>query len=87
MDSEIYTSKRSLKDNFWESKGNKEQSKNFKVNSMINNFWSYKYIVQRLREKAEEYGIEIVKVNEYKTSICPRYGSDIVIKREDYSNA
>ena len=49
---------------------------------MIHNFWSFRWIIQRLREKAEEYGIEIDEVNEYKTSsICPRCGSDKTIKR------
>jgi putative transposase len=56
--------------------------KNSKANSMINNFWSYGWITQRFREKTEEYGIEIVEVDEYKTSsICPRCRSDRVIKR------
>jgi transposase len=26
---------------------------------MINNFWSFNYIIRRFREKAEEYGIEV----------------------------
>ena len=55
---------------------------NSKVNSMIHNFWSYKWIIQRLKEKAEEYGIEIEEVSEYKTSsVCPRCGSGKSIKR------
>ena len=57
-------------------KGIRNNHKNSKTNSIINNFWSYKYIVQRLKEKAEEYGIEIKEVSEYKTSsICPFCGS------------
>jgi putative transposase len=56
--------------------------KNSKANSMINNFWSFRWITQRFREKAEEYGIDIEEVNEYKTSsMCPRCRSDRVIKR------
>ena len=56
--------------------------KNSKVNSMIHNFWSFKWIIQRLKEKAEEYGIEVKEVSEHKTSsICPRCGSDRAVKR------
>jgi len=56
--------------------------KNSKVNSMIHNFWSFKWIIQRLKEKAEEYGIEVVEVSEYRTSsICPRCGSSKVVRR------
>jgi len=55
---------------------------NSKANSMIHNFWSFSWIVQRLKEKAEEYGIEVVEVSEYRTSsICPRCGSDRAVKR------
>ena len=33
-------------------------------------------MIQRLREKAEEYGIEVVEVSEYRTSsICPFCGT------------
>ena len=35
---------------------------------MINNFWPFKYLVRRFKEKAEEYGIEVAEVSEYKTS-------------------
>jgi len=56
---------------------------NSKVNSMLNNFRSFRWILQRLKEKAEEYGIEDEEVSEYKTSsICPRCGSDRVVKRK-----
>jgi len=56
--------------------------KNSKVNSMIHNFWSFKWIIQRFKEKAEEYGIEVKEVSEHKTSsICPRCGSDRAVKR------
>jgi putative transposase len=55
---------------------------NGKANSMIHNFWSHAYITQRFRDKAEEYGIEVVEVDEWKTSsTCPRRGSDKTIKR------
>jgi len=50
-----------------------ENKHSSKVNAMINNFWSFNYIIKRFRERAEEYGIEVVEVSEYKTSTtCPR---------------
>ena len=60
---------------------NKSQS-NSKVNAMINNFWSFNYIVRRLREKAEEYGIKVEEKSEYKTSSkCPFcHSEDITTK-------
>jgi putative transposase len=48
-----------------------------KINSMIHNFWSFQYIVQRIKDVAEEHGIEVEEVSEYKTSTrCPRCGSE-----------
>jgi putative transposase len=39
---------------------------------MINNFWSFDYVVRRFRGKAEGYGIEVREVSEYGTSSeCP----------------
>ena len=56
--------------------------KNGKANSMIHNFWSHAYIIQRFREKAEEYGMEVIEVDEHKTSsICPACGSNKTVKR------
>jgi len=56
---------------------------NGKANSMIHNFWSFRYIRQRLKDKAEEYGIEVVEVDERKTSsICSRCRSDRTVKRD-----
>jgi len=56
--------------------------KNGKVNPMIHNFWSFRWIIQRLKEKVEEYGIEVEEVSEYRTSsICLRCGSDKVVRR------
>ncbi|PUA32607.1 MAG: hypothetical protein B9J98_03905, partial [Candidatus Terraquivivens tikiterensis] len=63
-------------------KGIRESNHSNKANAMINNFWSFKYIIRRIREKAEEYGIKVAEVSEHKTSsICPRCRSGRVIKR------
>jgi len=60
----------------------RDNNHNSKANAMINNFWSFNYIIQRIREKAEEYGIKVAEVSEHKTSsVCPRCGSGKVIKR------
>ena len=58
-------------------KGIREDNhKNSKANSIIHNFWSFRWIIQRLKEKAKEYGIEFVEVSEHKTSsICPFCGT------------
>ena len=49
---------------------------------MINNFWSFAYIVRRIKDKAEEYGINVKEVSEYKTSsICIRCNSSYIVKR------
>lgn len=54
-----------------------------KANSMIHNFWSHGYLMKRIREKAEEYGIKVKLVDEsYTSSQCPRCGSRKVIKRK-----
>jgi IS605 OrfB family transposase len=42
-------------------KGIRNNSHNGKANAMINNFWSFNYIVKRFKEKAEEYGIKVEK--------------------------
>ena len=53
-----------------------------KSNSMIHNFWSVGYQYQRLREKAEEYGLRTRRENERGTSSeCPRCGSNRIVKR------
>jgi putative transposase len=63
-------------------KGVRNNSHNGKANTMINNFWSFSYIVRRFKEKAEEYGIEGGEVSEYKTSSkCPYCGSENVTNR------
>jgi len=63
--------------------GVRENKHSSKVNAMINNFWNFNYTVRRFREKAEEYGIEVVEVSEYKTSTtCPRCLSENTITRK-----
>ncbi|WP_144060538.1 RNA-guided endonuclease InsQ/TnpB family protein [Archaeoglobus sulfaticallidus] len=43
-----------------------------KVNSMIHNFWSFGYIMERLRTTAENFGIKVKPVDEaYTSSECP----------------
>ena len=38
------------------------------MNQKIHNFWSFRYIVKRIREVAEEYGIRVEEVDESYTS-------------------
>jgi len=46
--------------------------KNAKVNAMIHNYWSFRYIIERLRTTAENFGIKVRSVKENHTSsICP----------------
>ena len=53
-----------------------------KSNAMVHNFWSHRYLVRRMREVAEEYGISVELVNERGTSSrCPWCGSGEVVKR------
>jgi putative transposase len=64
------------------SNNNNNNYNNTKVNAMVNNFWSYAYIVRRIKDKAEEYGIKVKEVNEYNTSsICIRCNSSDIVKR------
>jgi putative transposase len=50
----------------------RKNGKNGKANAMINNFWSFNYIVKRFKERAEECGIEVEEKSEYRTSSkCP----------------
>jgi putative transposase len=63
-------------------KGIRDNSHNGKTNTMINNFWSFNYIVRRFKEKAEEYGIEVEEKSEYKTSSkCPLCRSEEIMTR------
>ncbi|MFQ5818402.1 MAG: RNA-guided endonuclease InsQ/TnpB family protein [Candidatus Heimdallarchaeota archaeon] len=53
-----------------------------KSNTMIHNFWSHGYLMRRLKEKAEEYGIMVRLVNERGTSSrCPRCKSTRIIRK------
>jgi len=63
-------------------KGIRDNSHNCKANAMINNFWNFNYIVRRFKEKAEEYGIEVAEVSEYRTSSrCPLCRSEEIMTR------
>jgi len=45
-------------------------------NAMVHNYWSHKYVADRLRWTAEEYGIRIRTISEaYTSQTCPRCGS------------
>ena len=58
-------------------------NKNNKVNAMIHNFWSFRYIVNRLITTAENFGIKVKFVKEnYTSSICPRCGSTNALKHK-----
>jgi len=46
-----------------------------KGNFNVTNVWSYKQIIDRIKEVAEEYGMKVEEVNEsYTSSICPIHG-------------
>ena len=46
-----------------------------KSNQMINNYWSFDKLYQKLQNKSEEYGIALTKVDESYTSMtCPKCG-------------
>jgi len=58
-------------------KNSKSHNHKSKANAMVNNFWSFDYIVRRFREKAEEYGMQVREVSERKTSSkCPSCRSE-----------
>ena len=49
---------------------------NKKANSEIHNFWSFRYIIQRLKTTAENYGIGVREISEaYTSSYCPFCGT------------
>ena len=48
---------------------------NSKANSMIHNFWSFRYIIDRIKTTAENYGIRVRMITEeYTSSYCPFCG-------------
>jgi putative transposase len=45
-------------------------------NAMVHNYWSHKYVADRLKWTAEEYDMKIRTVSEaYTSQTCPRCGS------------
>jgi len=45
-------------------------------NAMVHNYWSHKYVADRLKWTAEEYGMKVRTVSEaYTSQTCPRCGS------------
>ncbi len=64
-------------------KGVRENNnKSKKINSMVHNFFSYRYIVEKLKITAENFGLEVKLVDEKYTSFrCPYCGSDKFIRR------
>jgi len=51
-------------------------NKNSKANAMIHNFWSFRYIIDRLITTAENFGIKVKLVKESNTSsVCPFCGT------------
>jgi len=58
-------------------------NKGSKVDSMIHNFWSFRYIINRLKTTAENFGIKVNLIEEsYTSSYCPFCGTKgIRIKR------
>ena len=50
--------------------------KSNKINAMIHNFWSFGYVIERLKTTAENFGIKVKLVKEYHTSsVCPFCGT------------
>ncbi|NVM01622.1 MAG: IS200/IS605 family element transposase accessory protein TnpB [Candidatus Helarchaeota archaeon] len=49
-----------------------------KLNTMIQNFWSYDLLISKLKNKCEEFGIEFAQINERGTSsTCPICGNKV----------
>ncbi len=54
-----------------------------KINSLIHNFWSFRYVIERLRVTAENFGISVRVVKEsYTSSRCPWCSSEKVRRRK-----
>ena len=59
---------------------NKEWNK--KANAMVHNFWSHRYLTDRLSWTAQNHGISLILINEAGTSSqCPWCGSRRSVKR------
>ena len=52
-----------------------------KGNFLVTNVWSYDYVIQRLKDMAWEYGIEVIEVNEAYTSTTDPFTGKVVPKR------
>ena len=53
------------------------KSKGKKVNQMINNYWSFDLLLKKIENKAEEFGIDVVKeTEEYTSRTCPICGDN-----------
>ncbi|MDP7492391.1 MAG: transposase [Candidatus Undinarchaeales archaeon] len=53
-----------------------------KSDSMIHNFWSHRFLLERLQCVAQEYGIKVTMIDERGTSsVCPWCGDTSVTKR------
>ena len=49
-----------------------------KLNTMIQNFWSFDLLLEKLKNKCEEFGIEFLQINERGTSsTCPVCGKRV----------
>jgi len=60
-----------------------DNNKGEKSNSIIHSFWSFNHIIQRLKCTAQEYGIRVKEVSEYKTSSrCVRCNSENFERKE-----
>jgi putative transposase len=45
------------------------------ANTMVHNYWSHKYLADRLKWTAEEYGMKVCAISEaYTSQTCPRCG-------------
>ncbi len=55
---------------------------NNKADCMVHNYWSHKYLTDRIRWTVENYGIAVELIDERGTSsICPRCGSEDKVRR------
>ncbi len=64
-------------------KGLRENNnKGKKINAIVHNFFSYRYIIERLKITAENFGIKVKLVDERNTSSrCPWCGSGKFVRR------